>query len=370
MIKEIPFFDLKRINNRYAGKLEDALKRVLHSGWYILGAEKEQFEKDFTQYCGTSYCIGLGNGLDAIRLILSGYRELGILKEGDEVILPANTFIATALAVSQSGLTPVLTDCDINTYNIDPTLIEEKINDKTKAILAVHLYGQVAPMEELAKIAEKHKLLLIEDAAQAHGGIYKGKRVGNLSHAAAFSFYPVKNMGALGDAGAVTTNDEQLYKAIRSLSNYGSNEKYIHEHKGLNSRLDEIQAAILSIKLKYLDEENKERQEIAAFYSSKIRNKAIYLPVITSIENHVFHQYVIRCKTRDRLQEYLFDNGIQTQIHYPIPIHKQQAYSEMNELIFPVSEKVQKEILSIPLFPSMKDDEQARVVEIMNQYTE
>lgn len=365
----IPFFDLKRINERYTEELEIALKRVLHSGWYILGDEKKQFEEDFAQYCETEYCIGVGNGLDAIRLILCAYKKLGVLKDGDEVILPANTFIATALAVSQSGLTPVLSDCDASTYNIDPASVEEKISNKTKAIIAVHLYGQVARMDKLAALAKQHKLLLIEDAAQAHGASFNGRKAGNLSDAAAFSFYPVKNMGALGDAGAVTTNDKELSDIIRSLSNYGSDEKYKHEYKGINSRMDEIQAAILGVRLKHLDRENSERKDIAQLYSSNITNKLIKLPHVENTEGHVFHQYVIRCKTRDHLQDYLLENGIQTQIHYPTAIHKQPAYREMNQLSFPTSEIIQGEILSIPLFPSMTESEKRKVIDIINKYS-
>lgn len=367
---QIPFFDLKRINNRYAEELENALKRILHSGWYILGDEKEQFEYNFAQYCGTHYCVGVGNGLDAIRLILLAYKELGILVDGDEVILPANTFIATALAVSQSGLVPILADCDIDTYNIDPKSISDKVSNKTKAIIAVHLYGQVAPIDELAAMANEHNLLLIEDAAQAHGAIYKGKKAGNLSDAAAFSFYPVKNLGAMGDGGAVTTNNEELYQTIKSLSNYGSTHKYIHEYKGLNSRLDDIQAAILGVKLKYLDKENRERQDIAQHYTQRIENKVVFLPAVESTENHVFHQYVIRSSKRDRLQEYLSNEGIQTQIHYPKAIHRQEAYKEMSNLEFPISEKIQNEILSIPLFPSMTNEEKEIIIETINQFIE
>lgn len=367
---QIPFFDLKRINDQYANELEDALKRVLHSGWYILGEKKEQFERDFANYCDTDYCVGVGNGLDAIRLVLLAYKELGILNDGDEIILPANTFIATALAVSQSGLTPILVDCDINTYNIDPNCVKEKITNKTKAIIAVHLYGQIAPMAKLSKIAAEHGLLLIEDAAQAHGATYNGKKTGNLANAAAFSFYPVKNLGALGDGGAVTTNNKDVYQIIKSLSNYGSEEKYIHKYKGLNSRLDDIQAAVLGVKLKYLDSENKERREIAQFYLQNIDNKAIQLPVFKNIENHVFHQFVIRCKERNKLQEYMAKNGIQTQVHYPISIHKQQAYSEMNSFIFPISETIQEEILSIPLFPHMRQEEVDIITKTLKQYIE
>ena len=366
-MKEIPFFDLKCVNDRYNAELEQALKRALDSGWYILGDEKERFEKEFANYCGTKHCIGVGNGLDAIRLILLSYKELGRIKEADEVIVPTNTFIATALSVSQCGMTPVFADCDAKTYNIDPHSVEEKITSKTKAIIAVHLYGQIAPMNKLKDIADKYNLLLIEDAAQAHGAVYDGEKAGNLSDAAAFSFYPVKNMGALGDAGAVTTNNTELAGIVRSLSNYGSEEKYIHQYKGLNSRLDEIQAAILSVKLKYLEDENKERKIIAIYYSHHIQNDAIILPKVANSNAHVFHQYVIRCSKRNKLQQYLLEDGIHTQIHYPKAIHKQPAYKEYNYLTLPVAEQLQDEILSLPLFPGMTVDEINHVVEAINK---
>lgn len=365
---QIPFFNLKRINERYASDMEQAVLRVSRSGWYISGIEKECFEKEFADYCGTDYCIGVGNGLDALRLIFMAYKELGIMEDGDEVIIPVNTFIATALAVSQSSLTPIFADCDGDTYNIAVNSIEEKITHRTKAIVAVHLYGQIAPMEELRVIAKKYNLKLIEDAAQAHGAVYRGRKAGNLSDAAAFSFYPVKNIGALGDAGAVATNDESLACLVRSFSNYGSNEKYAHQYKGLNSRLDEMQAAVLSVKLKYLDRDNEERKCIASYYSANIKNDGIILPHVNTIEAHVFHQYVIRCKKRDELQTYLQDNGIQTQIHYPKAIHKQEAYKEFSSLCFPVAEKLQDEILSLPVYPTMTKEEMQEVVMVLNNW--
>lgn len=364
----IPFLDLKRENARYADEIKEAVNRVIDSGWYILGEEKERFENEFAAYCGVSFCVGVGNGLDALRLILMAYMELGVMQKGDEVILPVNTFVATALAVSQCGLKPVFADCNIDSFNIDPVSVKEKITEKTKAIVAVHLYGQVAPMKELQKIVNDYDLKLIEDAAQAHGAIYEGQRTGSLADAAAFSFYPVKNLGGMGDAGAITTNDKVLCTIVKALSNYGSNTKYIHKHKGLNSRLDEMQAAILSVKLRYLDEENNRRRAIAVNYSSNICNKQIILPAIDSKEEHVFHLYVIRLKNRSELALYLEDNGVQTQIHYPIPIHKQKAYVEYNELSYPVAEMLQNEVLSIPLYSSLTDEEVAIIHKLLNNW--
>lgn len=364
----ILFLNLKRENARYEAIFKEALSCVTDSGWFILGEEKIRFEEDFATYCGVNHCIGVGNGLDALRLILLGYMEMGVIQQGDEVILPANTFIATALSVSQCSLVPVLADCDIQTYNISPQSVKEKITDKTKAIIAVHLYGQTAPMDELKSIADQYNLKLIEDAAQAHGAIYQGKKAGNLADAAAFSFYPVKNLGALGDAGAMTTNDTKLARLAESLSNYGSDEKYIHKYKGLNSRLDEIQAAILSARLKYLDEDNQRRKKIALFYNKNIKNKSIILPLVEDIDNHVFHLYVIRCQQRDKLQQYLTDNGIQTQIHYPLSIHKQAAYSELTDQSLPIAEQLQNEVLSLPLYPSLKEDELEKIIKALNNW--
>lgn len=365
---KIPFLNLKRENERHASEIREAVLRVTDSGWYILGEEKASFEKEYATYCGVKHCIGVGNGLDAIRLILMAYIEQGVMQRGDEVILPTNTFIATSLAVSQCGLVPVVADCCIETYNIAPESVVEKITSKTKAIIAVHLYGQVAAMDELKKIATQHNLKLIEDAAQAQGAAYNGKKAGNLADAAAFSFYPVKNLGALGDAGAVTTNNEELARIIRSLSNYGSDTKYVHEYKGMNSRLDEIQAAILSVKLKHLDSDTLRRKEIAAYYSANIRNVNILLPDNKNSQSHVFHLYVIRTKEREKLQQYLNSKGIQTQIHYPIVIHQQPAYKELADSNLPVAELLQNEILSLPLYASLSDDELEWIVETLNKY--
>ncbi|MBB4034612.1 dTDP-4-amino-4,6-dideoxygalactose transaminase [Dysgonomonas hofstadii] len=364
----IPFLDLKRETEPYASEIKEAINRVVDSGWYILGEEKERFEQEFAAYCGVSHCVGVGNGLDALRLILMGYMELGRIQIGDEIILPANTFVATALAVSQCGLIPVLADCDIDTYNIDPVSVKVKITGKTKAVIAVHLYGQVASMSILTEIAKQHDLLLIEDAAQAHGAIYGNKRAGSLADAAAFSFYPVKNLGALGDAGAVTTNDKELARVMGQLSNYGCESKYINKYKGLNSRLDEIQAAILSVKLKYLDKDNLKRKEIAGFYSENVKNKDIILPLLDNTKSHVFHQYVIRCPQRGKLQEYLLKEEIQAQVHYPVAIHKQKAYTEMSGLNLPVSERLQNEVLSLPAYPSLTEEEQEKIASALNDW--
>ena len=368
-MEPILFLNLERENKRHASEFKEAVSRVIDSGWYILGDEKGKFEKDFAAYCGTKHCVGVGNGLDAIRLILMGYMVQGIVEEGDEVIIPANSFIATALAVSQCGLKPIFVDCDIHTYNIDPALILKKISSKTKAIIAVHLYGQVAAMDELKIIAKQFNLKLVEDAAQAHGAIYEGQKVGGLADAAAFSFYPVKNLGALGDAGSVTTNDDSLAEIVRALSNYGSDDKYIHKYRGLNSRLDEMQAAILSVRLKFLDGDNKRRIEIARYYSKNIKNTEIILPLIANDGSHVFHLYVIRSLQRDKLYRYLLDNGIYTQIHYPLSIHKQEAYSKLKNIVIPVAECLQEEVLSLPLYPSLKNEEMHRIVEILNQFS-
>ena len=338
------------------------------SGRYILGEEKESFENSFAAYCGAKHAVGVGSGLDAIRLILMAYKELGCMQDGDEVILPANSFIATALPVSACNLKPVFVDCDIRTFNIDNTLIEKRITPKTKAVIAVHLYGQVAVMDELKRLSDKYGLKLIEDAAQAHGAVFKGQKAGNLGSAAAFSFYPTKNLGALGDAGAVTTNDDELAEMVRWLSLYGSTSKYEHNYKGLNSRIGEMEAAVLNVKLKYLDEIIRNKQDLADYYNVNIENDLIIKPVVAKREEHVFHLYVIRCTRREKLQSFLYENGIQTQIHYPKSIHKQQAYKEYNDLIFPVSEQLQNEVLSLPLYQSLKDSEVSRIIENVNKY--
>ncbi|MFT4169787.1 MAG: DegT/DnrJ/EryC1/StrS family aminotransferase [Dysgonomonas sp.] len=364
----IPFLDLKETNMPYQSEIEEAVLSVVRSGWYILGDQVKSFERAYAQYCGTANCIGVGNGLDAISLILKSYKELGVLKDGDEVLVPANTYIASILAVSSSGLVPVLVEPDINTYNIDPEKIGNKVTSRTKAILAVHLYGLVSPMNELKEIARKHNLKLIDDAAQAHGAAYHEQKVGSLCDATAFSFYPTKNLGALGDAGAVTTDDSELAPIVRALANYGTTSKYINKYKGENSRLDEIQAAVLAVKLKYLDKEVQARQNIASFYLRNIQNELIALPRVEQIEQHAFHLFVVRCHERDRLQQYLSDKGIRTEIHYPLPPHKQEAYKEWNSLSYPVSEKIADQIISLPLRISLKNEEVIRICSALNEF--
>lgn len=364
----IPFLDLKETNMPYQSEIEEAVLSVVRSGWYILGDQVKSFERAYAQYCGTANCIGVGNGLDAISLILKSYKELGVLKDGDEVLVPANTYIASILAVSSSGLVPVLVEPDINTYNIDPEKIGDKVTSRTKAILAVHLYGLVSPMNELKEIARKYNLKLIDDAAQAHGAAYHEQKVGSLCDATAFSFYPTKNLGALGDAGAVTTDDSELAAIVRALANYGTTSKYINKYKGENSRLDEIQAAVLAVKLKYLDKEVQARQNIASFYLRNIQNELIALPRVEQIEQHAFHLFVVRCHERDRLQQYLSDKGIRTEIHYPLPPHKQEAYKEWNSLSYPVSEKIADQIISLPLRISLKNEEVIRICSALNEF--
>ncbi len=364
----IPFLDLKTINAQYKEEIMESLKRVIESGWYILGKEVELFENEFAQYCGAKHCIGVGNGLDALILILQGYKELGIINDGDEVIVPANTYIATILAISKNNLKPVLVEPDIDNYNIDPTKIEERITSKTKAIMIVHLYGQTADMEPIYKIAKKYDLKIIEDSAQAHGALYKGIRTGNLGDASGFSFYPGKNLGALGDAGAITTNDDTLADILKALRNYGSHKKYINQYKGVNSRLDEIQAPVLRIKLKHLDDDNQRRREVAKLYRENIENPKIILPKVITEESHVWHLFVIRTPERDKLQQYLQDNDIQTLIHYPIPPHKQKAYIEWKNFEYPITEKIHNEVLSLPISPIINDIETQKIIEVINQF--
>lgn len=360
----IKFLDLHKINEQYRDEIDEAIKRVLDSGWYLLGKENENFCKNFAQYCGTKHCIGVANGLDALTLIIKAYG----FGQGDEIIVPANTYIASILAISANGATPVLVEPDMNTYNIDPDKIEEKITKKTKAILAVHLYGQTAQMDKINEIAKKYNLKVIEDSAQAHGAIYNGKRTGNLGDASGFSFYPGKNLGCLGDGGAVTTNDDELAQKIIALRNYGSHIKYENLYKGVNSRLDEIQAAVLDVKLKYLDKDNQKRRDIAKLYIENIKNPAIILPQVINEESHVWHIFAIRTQKRDKFQQYLKDNDIQTLIHYPIPPHKQQAYKEWNNLNLALTEQIHTEILSLPISAVMTDEEVKKVIEVVNNY--
>ncbi|WNI35647.1 DegT/DnrJ/EryC1/StrS family aminotransferase [Chryseobacterium sp. SG20098] len=365
----IKFLDLQKVNLQYQNEIEAKLLEVFRSGWYLMGNQLSNFEKNLSEYIGTKHTIGVANGLDALRLILRGYIELGVMNIGDEIIVPSNTYIASILAISDNGLVPVLVEPEINTYNIDISKIEEKITSKTKGILIVHLQGRVVFSDSLKEIAQKHNLKIIEDNAQAIGAEWNGIKSGNLGDASGFSFYPGKNLGALGDAGAVTTNDDDLMKAIRALANYGSNQKYVNIYKGLNSRLDEIQAAVLDIKLKYIDNENKIRREISKRFIDEIRNPAVILPEYPADENeHVWHVFVIRSERRDELQKYLTENGVQTLIHYPIPPHKQEAYKVWNDLSFPISEKIHAEVLSLPISPVMDDDEISKIIDIINKF--
>jgi len=360
----IPFLDLKAVNQLHQVEIEKAIQKVVESGWYILGEEVERFEDNFAQYCGTKYCLGVANGLDALTLLIKAYG----FSDGDEIIVPANTYIASILSISANGAIPILVEPDLLSYNIDPAKIEEKITSKTKAILVVHLYGQTVDMEQIYKLAEKYNLKIIEDSAQAHGAIYKDKKTGNLGDASGFSFYPGKNLGAMGDGGAITTNDQQLYEKLIALRNYGSHKKYENIFKGMNSRLDEMQAAILNVKLRYLDEDNQKRREIANYYLANINNKAIILPYTKKEENHVWHLFVVRTKEREKLQKHLLDNNIQTMIHYPIPAHKQQAYKEWNNLTYPITEKIHQEVLSLPMSPVLQNNKIEKVVEVLNGY--
>jgi dTDP-4-amino-4,6-dideoxygalactose transaminase len=364
----IKFLDLKKINEPYETAFQEKLKSVLENGWYILGKEVATFESSFSHYCGTKYCVGVGNGFDALVLIFKGYIQLGKLQKGDEVIVPTNTYIASILAILQADLVPVLVEPKLETYNINPDLISNKITSKTKAILVVHLYGQLAEMDAINVIALHNNLIVVEDAAQAHGAILDFGKSGNFSNAAAFSFYPGKNLGALGDGGAVVTNDAELAKVIQYLRNYGSVAKYKNEYVGVNSRLDELQAAFLNVKLPNLDVENNARKVIAKRYLSEIKNDKITLPFWDFSDNHVFHLFVIRTENRDELQQYLLENGIQTMIHYPIPPHKQKAFEFWNKLSFPITEKIHNEVLSLPISPVLTMDEVDFVIAILNKY--
>lgn len=361
----IPFLDLKQINKQYEEQLKEVAARVIGSGWYISGRELENFEKEFAAYCRTKHCIGVSNGLDALKLIIEAYG----IGEGDEVIVPSNTYIASILAISQVGATPILVEPSIETYNIDPTLIEEKITDKTKAILVVHLYGRAANMNPILELASKYNLKVIEDAAQAQGAMYDGKLTGNLGDVAGFSFYPGKNLGALGDAGAITTNDDELAEKLRAYRNYGSHKKYENLYKGYNHRLDEMQAAFLSVKLPYLNKENETRKVLAKLYLDNINNPLVTLPVVPEVEmESVWHVFTVRVQNRETFQQYLAEKGIQTIIHYPIPPHKQQAYKEWSEQSFPISEKIHSEIISLPISPVQTVEQTMQVIEAVNQF--
>jgi dTDP-4-amino-4,6-dideoxygalactose transaminase len=370
----IKFLDLKAINDSFEPELSQVVKKTIDSGWYLLGDEVKSFEQEYSDYIGIKHCIGVGNGLDALRLIFKAYIELGFFKEGDEIIVPANTYIASILAITDNRLIPVLVEPDILTYNIDPNLIEEKITKKSRGIMIVHLYGQNAMHSDIQRIVDKYNLKLIEDNAQAVGANFGDKKTGSLGHAAGHSFYPGKNLGAIGDGGAVTTDDDELAFVIRALANYGSKEKYINVYRGLNSRLDEIQAAVLRVKLKRLDIDNQKRHEIAKYFCDNIYNPDIVLPYVkkqSPVKNcfspkHVWHLFVIRYSQRDELQKYLTKHGVQTLIHYPIPPHKQKAYKKMNKLSYPVTELIHKEVLSLPISPILSMSDVKLIVNTIN----
>lgn len=363
---KIPFLNLDPMHVTIKNEIVDAFRKTYDNNWFILGPSVEVFETEFSKYCGTNYCISCGNGLDALSIILRGY-DIG---NGDEVIVPSNTYIATALAVSYVGANVVFVEPNIKTFNIDVNKIEVAITNKTKAIIAVHLYGRPAEIDKLKVLCKKYNLKLIEDAAQAHGAIYNGKKAGSLGDAAGFSFYPGKNLGALGDGGAILTNDSDLAEKVRSIRNYGSKVKYYNDYKGVNSRLDEIQAAFLNIKLKYLDKWNADRQRTAELYLEKIRNNKINLPRINSVINSIWHVFAIRTEYRDNLQNYLKANGIETLIHYPVPIHLQKAYLDLGYKVgdFPVAESISKTILSLPIWYGMNNTEINYVIDILNKW--
>jgi dTDP-4-amino-4,6-dideoxygalactose transaminase len=395
----IKFLDIQKITKSFEPELSRAIERVVKRGWFLLGEEIGSFEREFAAYIGTKHCIGVANGLDALRLIIKAYIEMGVMQEGDEVIVPANTYIASILALTDNRIKPVLVEPDFLTYNLDILLVEKHITPRTRAILVVHLYGRTCWSQELEEIAKKYDLKIIEDNAQAVGAstsfgvnevseegiknktlssgqktVNQLRRTGSLGDAAGHSFYPGKNLGALGDGGAVTTNDEKLALVIRSLANYGSVQKYVHEYKGLNSRLDEIQAAVLRLKLPHLDLDNQRRREIVSYYLENIKHPDIVLPSIqhpASVNlEHVWHLFVIRYPQRERLQQYLTDHGVQTLIHYPIPPHKQKAYKEWNGFSFPVTEQIHREVLSLPISPVMPEGQVIKVVEVINNMCE
>jgi dTDP-4-amino-4,6-dideoxygalactose transaminase len=369
----VPFLDLGSLNSQFRDELIEAITGVVDSGWYIQGERVKKFETAFAEFCGVKHCIGVANGLDALTLTLRAWKELGKIQEGDEVIVPANTYIASILAITENKLTPVLVEPDEATYNLCPEKVRAAITSKTKVIIPVHLYGQLSAMPALMDIAEQYKLLVLEDSAQSHGAVANGRMAGNWGNASGFSFYPGKNLGALGDAGAITTNDDELAGVLRALGNYGSHEKYKNLYQGVNSRLDEVQAAVLAVKLKYLNIHTEQRRKIAQVYLKGIKNTAFTLPLshredALSCERHVWHLFVIRCQERAALQEHLAKNGVQTLIHYPIPPHKQQAYPQFNHLNFDVTERIHQEVLSLPMSPVMTLESAEVVVEACNSF--
>ena len=365
----IPFLSLKDITAKYADEIHEAVNRVVDGGWYLQGQENERFEQHYAEYIGTKYCVGCGNGLDALIWIYRAYIELGIMRPGDEVIVPANTYIASVLAITENGLKAVLVEPNPDTLELDDSKIEEAISSRTRSILLVHLYGRCAYTEKIGAICKKYGLRLVEDNAQAHGCTFGVKRTGSLGDAAGHSFYPGKNLGALGDGGAVTTDDKELADCIRALANYGSTKKYVFKYRGRNSRLDEIQAAVLDVKLRHLDEDNHLRQQVAAYYYDNINNPLIILPKRLPDEKNVYHQFPILCERRDALQEYLKQNGVQTLIHYPIPPHLQECYANTwNGLALPITERLALQELSLPISQVMNEQDMAWVVDMMNRF--
>lgn len=364
----IKFLDLQKITQKYSDEIHEAVSRVMDSGWYLQGVENETFERNYSQYIGVKHTIGCANGLDALIWIYRAYIEMGIMKPGDEVIVPANTYIASILAITENGLKPVLVEPNIDTYQIDDNKIEDAITSRTKSIMLVHLYGQCAYTEKIGELCKTYDLKLVEDNAQAHGCLYNGKKTGSLGDVAGHSFYPGKNLGALGDGGAVTTNNEDLAKTIRTLANYGSEKKYVFKYTGRNSRLDEVQAAILDVKLKYLDQDNALRKEVAKCYIENINNPQITFPHAIDWNSNVFHIFPIRCERRDELQQYLTENGVQTLIHYPIPPHQQECYREWNDLRFPITEQMHREVLSLPMSQVMEKKDIEKITELLNKF--
>lgn len=364
----VKFLDLQKITQKYGNEIHHAVSRIIDSGWYLLGEETAQFERNYAGFIGTNHCVGVANGLDALRIILRAYIEMGVMKEGDEIIVPANTFIASIIAITDNRLVPVLIEPDLTTYQIDDDKIEEAITSRTKGIMVVHLYGGCGYTEKIATLCRKYNLKLIEDNAQAAGCRYNGKTTGSLGDAAGHSFYPGKNLGALGDGGAITTRDGLLAEKVRSLGNYGSVKKYVFDYQGYNSRLDEIQAAILNVKLNYLASDNERRKEVARYYLDHITHPEVILPQVDDWDSHVFHLFVIRTPKRDEMIRYLNDNGIQALIHYPVPPHQQKAYKELNHLHLPITEKIHEEVLSLPISQIITDEEAEKVVQVVNSF--
>lgn len=364
----IKYLDLKLVTAQHSSEISEAVQRVVDSGWYLQGTEKKAFCEEFASFIGTTHCVGCGNGLDALTLILRAYKEMGVMQDGDEVIVPANTYIATILAITENNLKPVLIEPRIDTFQIDDTRIEEAITPRTRAIMIVHLYGKCAYTDRIGDICRRHDLRLIEDNAQAHGCHFGNRRTGSLGDAAAHSFYPGKNLGALGDGGAVTTNDTELAEMIATLANYGSSRKYVFDYKGRNSRLDEVQAAVLRVKLRHLDADNARRREIAMQYAERIHNERLQLPSMEYCKQSVHHIFPVLCKQRDELQKYLLEHGVQTMVHYPIPPHRQLCYKEMAEQKLPITEQIHAEELSIPLNQTLTQEEVETIIDVLNKF--